>query len=298
VINLRYPWTAMAELDVTFRRLLRNLPHPMLHLAFPHRSLEPLGPLDPSVDRTRQLTTDNMLRAIAGSTEVVVHVEIERDWRPKLADRLFDYASAAVTATRLPVWSVVVLLRPGGRPPENTGVYRISGADGDAFVFRYQVVPLWQLDARQMQAQLGPAGAPFCAAMRGADEAFIRELADEVRTDPRLAPHDRRSTIQLLYIVSAVILGSETARRIFHMESIIQDPNVQDLVREWEDKGRAEGRADEARSLLLKVLAARSLPVPADVQARIAGEPDLARLESWLEAAVTAAAIGNVFRDS
>ena len=102
------------------------------------------------------------------------------------------------------------------------------------------------------------------------------------------------------------------------MESIIQDPNVQELIREWEDKGRAEGRtegraegrtegrtegraegrADEARSLLLKVLAARSLPVTPDVQARIDREPDLARLESWLEAAVTATAIGDVFRDS
>jgi len=82
-----------------------------------------------------------------------------------------------------------------------------------------------------------------------------------VQTAPTLAPHDRRTTIQLLYIVSAVILGNETARRIFHVESIIQDPNVQDLIREWEDKGRAEGRADEARSLLLKVFAARSLPV-------------------------------------
>ena len=173
-----------------------------------------------------------------------------------------------------------------------------------------------------MQAQLGPAAAPFCAAMRGADEAFIRELVEKVQTDPRLAPHDRRTTIQLLYIVSAVILGSETARRIFHVESIIQDPNVQELIREWEDKGRAEGRtegraegrtegraegrtegraegrADEARSLLLKVMAARSLPVTPDVRARIDREPDLARLESWLEAAVTATAIGDVFRDS
>jgi len=84
------------------------------------------------------------------------------------------------------------------------------------------------------------------------------------------------------------------------VESIIQDPNVQELIREWEDKGRAEGhtegRADEARSLLVKVLSARALQVTPDVQARIDGEPDLARLESWLEAAVTAAAIGDVFR--
>ena len=107
--------------------------------------------------------------------------------------------------------------------------------------------------------------------------------------------------MQLLYVVSAAILGSATARRIFHVESIIQDPNVQELVREWEDKGRVEGRvegrAEEARAILHKVLALRSLPVTSDVRARIDAEPDVARLEAWLEAAVTACAIGDIFRD-
>ena len=262
-----------------------------------------------------------MFRVRDGSAEAAVHVEIERAWRIEIPRRLFEYASAAMTATRLPVWSSVVLLRPGGRPPRGTGVYRIPGVGGDAVVYRYHVVPLWRLDARRMRAQLGLRGAPFCAAMRGADEAFVRELADEVRTDRGLTKRDRRSTMQLLYVVSAAILGSDTARRIFHVESIIQDPNVQALISEWEDKGRAEGRAEglvkgraegrvkgraegrikgraaEARLLLHKVLAARSFRVTPDVRARIEREPDVARLESWLEAAVTARAIGDVFRD-
>jgi len=38
--------------------------------------------------------------------------------------------------------------------------------------------------------------------------------------------------------------------------------------------------------------------VTEDVRARIDGEADVARIESWLEAAVTARAIGDVFRDS
>ncbi len=295
----------MGETDVTFRRLLRVLPRPILQLAFPDRQLEPLGSLDPSVDRTRPRTADNLFRVRDGSAEVAVHVEVERDWRPELPRRMFEYASAAVMATELPVWSVVVLLRPGGRPPLGTGIYRIPGVDGDAFVFRYQVVPLWQLDARQMRAQLGLQGAPFCVAMRGSGEQLVRELANEVHTDEQLSARDRQTTMQLLYLVTAAILGSETAKRIFHMESIIQDPNVQELVREWEDKGRiegrvegrVEGRAEEARSLLRKVLALRSLPVTPDVRARIDGETDVARLEAWHDAAVTAGAIGDVFRD-
>lgn len=291
----------MGETDVTFRHLLRGLPRPILRLAFPRRRLEPLGPVDPSVDRPRQRTADNLFRVRDGSGEAAVHVEIERAWRTEIPRRLFEYASAAMTATRLPVWSVVVLLRPGGRPPGATGVYRVPGVGGDAVVFRYHVVPLWRLDARRMRKQLGLEGAPFCAAMHGANEAFVRELADDVRSDHGLTKRDRQSAMQLLYVVSAAILGSDTARRIFHVESIIQDPNVQELIGEWEAKGREEGRtqgrAAEARLLLHRVLAARSFSVTPDVRARIDGEPDVVRIESWLEAAVTATSIGDVFRD-
>jgi hypothetical protein len=284
----------MGETDVTFRRLLRVLPRPILQLAFPDRHLEPIGPpIDPSLDRARPRTADNLFRVRDATGEAAVHVEIEREWRPALQLRLFEYASAAAVATRLPVSSIVVLLRPGGSPPREMGMFRIPGIGVDTIVFRYHVVPLWQLDARHMRAQLGLEGTPFCIAMRGADEELVRSLADEVRAAPRLSEHDRQTTLDLLYVVTAVILGSETARRIFHVESIIQDPNVQELVREWEDKGRAE----EARVLLHKVLAARSFPVTPDVRARIDGEPDVARLEAWLEAAVTAGAIGDVFRD-
>jgi hypothetical protein len=85
------------------------------------------------------------------------------------------------------------------------------------------------------------------------------------------------------------------------VESIIQDPNVQELISEWEDKGRAkgrvEGRAAEARSLLDKVLAARAFSVTPHLRTRIDGEPDVARLEAWLEAAVTAGTSGDVFRN-
>src|SRR5215510_10023682 len=250
----------MGETDVTFRHLLRGLPRPILRLAFPRRALEPAGPLDPSVDRPRQRTTDNLFRVRDGNAEAAVHVEIERAWRTEIPRRLFEYASAAMTATRLPVWLVVVLLRPGGRPPRGTGVYRIPGVGGDAVVYRYHVVPLWRLDARRMRAQLGLVGAPFCAAMRGADEEFVRELADEVRTDRGLTKCDRQSTMQLLYVVSAAIVGSDTARRIFHVESIIQDPECSGAHQRVGRQGpcrrscqsRAEdlakGRVAEARS--------------------------------------------------
>src|ERR1051326_1840588 len=78
----------MGETDVTFRQLLRGLPRPILRLALPRRRLEPLGPLDPSVDRPRQRTADSLFRVRDGSGEAAVHVEIERAWRTEIPRRL------------------------------------------------------------------------------------------------------------------------------------------------------------------------------------------------------------------
>jgi hypothetical protein len=290
----------MGETDVTFRHLLRVAPQPILRLVFPHRRLEPAGPLDPSVDRTRPRTTDSLFLVKEGDLEAALHIEVERDWRKQIPRRLFEYASGAVMATDLPIASVVVLLRSGGQPPQGAATYRVPGIDGDAFMFRYHVVPLWQLDAHRMLAELGLAGAPFCVAMRGADEEFVQTLAETVIADRTLDEDDRETTIKLLYLVAAAILGQDTAKRIFHVESIIQDPGVQALIREWKDEGRAEGLAEgqakEARSALYTVLAARSLAVTPDVRTRIDEERDVTRLESWLKAAATADAIGDVFR--
>lgn len=304
----------MGEIDVTFRSLLRALPQPLLRLAFPGHVIEPLGAFDASVDRPRQRTSDNLFRVRYRDFIAAIHVEIERDWRTDIPQRLFEYATVAMSSPRLPVWTVVVLLRSGGRPPLH-GIYRVPGIEDDAVVFRYRVVPLWQLDAQTMSSQLGPSGAPFCVAMHGANEAFARKLAQELQADRVMSESDRQNTTQLLYVVVAAILGSNVARRIFHVESIIQDPNVQELIAEWENKGvvrglsqgRAEGlsqgRAEafasalvDARVRLYKVLDARSFFVPPDARARVDCELDRARLESWLEAAVTAASLDDIFR--
>jgi hypothetical protein len=78
------------------------------------------------------------------------------------------------------------------------------------------------------------------------------------------------------------------------VESIIQDPNVQALIREWEDKGRAEG-AEIARRMLRQPPAKRRWAVPPGVQKRIDAEQDLEQLITWHGAALTARSLAELF---
>jgi hypothetical protein len=152
----------MGEHDIAFRRLLRDLPEPVLRLVFRRRRLKVLGAADASADRSVQRTTDNLFRVREGRRESIVHIEIERAWRKSIPMRMFDYASAAHVATGLPVVSVVLLLRRGGRrPPGRCLTYR-AGALGAEIRFRYFVLPLYELDARKMQRRLPPEGWPLC----------------------------------------------------------------------------------------------------------------------------------------
>jgi hypothetical protein len=79
------------------------------------------------------------------------------------------------------------------------------------------------------------------------------------------------------------------------MESIIQSPGVQELIRQFREEGREEGREQEARSALLRVLTRRGLAFSDEIRQRVEAERDLARLEAWLDAAVSAASVADVF---
>jgi len=70
-------------------------------------------------------------------------------------------------------------------------------------------------------------------------------------------------------------------------------PEVRD---ELVDEGRREGRLNEARSVLRRVLARRKLALSAQEEARIAACADLATLERWHDQAMDAASAAEALR--
>ncbi len=95
--------------------------------------------------------------------------------------------------------------------------------------------------------------------------------------------------------------ASESARQALEalMTTKFKDTFVDRLLAEGEARGKAEGEAKgeaqgEAR-MILRVLAARGLKVPAEIRQRVLSCDDTGQLEAWGDRAATAASLDEVF---
>jgi hypothetical protein len=69
----------------------------------------------------------------------------------------------------------------------------------------------------------------------------------------------------------------------------------------WTDArriGRTEGRTEEAAHAVLTVLRVRGIVVPDAIRERILAEKDPAQLERWLERAILAVSVAEVFDEA
>jgi hypothetical protein len=92
--------------------------------------------------------------------------------------------------------------------------------------------------------------------------------------------------------------ASESARRALEaLMATTQFRNdfVDRLLAEGEAKGRAEGEAKGMAQMVLRVLSARGLRIPAEIRRRVLSCADSRQLEIWVDRAVTAASIDDVF---
>jgi hypothetical protein len=90
-------------------------------------------------------------------------------------------------------------------------------------------------------------------------------------------------------LIRALIPKSAQANLEELMRTVLKDDFVDGLL----DQGRAEG---EAR-IILRILAARGLAVPADIRDRVMKCTDTDTLEAWADRAATATSIDEIFGD-
>ena len=230
----------------------------------------------------------DVLLRVGGPRPFILHLEFLSGRDTSYPEQAFWYNTLAGHKYGLPVWSVLVLLRPAADGPELTGVYeREVPGRGRGLWFRYDVVRVWELPPERLLA----AGLPLVplAPVSAVEPDRLLEVLTAVAQ--RLRDEAAPALVKPLWLATTILTGLRYRREqigdliegvatmVLGIRGIEESWVYQDILAkglaEGEAKGLAKGRDEEARRILLD-LGRRKLGQPDEsVLARIAGLTDL-----------------------
>ncbi|HYH65584.1 MAG TPA: hypothetical protein VD866_12880 [Urbifossiella sp.] len=277
----------MKPYDASLNALIDAGPADWVRLLAPRVGLTP-GPTEP-VDTDLSVTaqSDKAFR-LSGPPAAILHVELEAGARRGIPGRLLRYNVLLGYNRDEPVYSVIVLLKPGAGGTDLTGVYTRPNLG-----FRYAVVRVWEESIDTLIA-VGPAVALVALIT---DEAQADAVAAADRIDARLRQPDVGGSLRSeLWSIAGFFGGLRfdpkfVKQLVGRYGVILEESSVyQEAVEKGEKRGlthgltlgRVEGRAEAARDSLLLVAGQRFGAPPPAVVAAIQSEVDADRLRRML----------------
>lgn len=232
---------------------------------------------------------DKLLQVAASGTRpaFLAHIEFQSSPDPHQDRRIAAYNALARWRHRLPVYSVVFLLRPQARSRGATGRSHdmAGGPDGTYGVdFRYRVVRVWEVPPDVFLAgglgtlPLAPIGAVDLAGVANVVRRVDRRLTAEL--PPAEAQDFRTATLLLLglrhsrQVVRQLMKGLGNMKGNSFCEILLDEGRAEGFK-----KGRAEGRAEAAREIVLRLGTRRFGPPDDQARAALAAVTDLRRLQ-------------------
>jgi predicted transposase YdaD len=223
---------------------------------------------------------------LTGPPAAILHVELQSTPRLGIPSDLLRYNKLLGHNREEPVYSVVVLLRPKVVATDLTGVYTRPNLE-----FRYSVVRVWEESVESLIAG-GPATAPLALLT---DEAAVDVEAAAERVEARLQQPDvggrlRDELWSFTGFFGALRYDKDFLRQLVGRYGVILEDSslYQEALERGVIRGRAEGRADGIRRLLLIQSRRRFGAAPA-AEAALQGVADTARLERMAERVLDAA---------
>jgi len=192
----------------------------------------------------------------------------------------------------VPVWSVIVLLRPASDGPELTGVFeKAFPGRGPSGMFWYDVIRIW-LEPPEKLLTAGLTLLPLAPVSNVAPdqlEVVLREVAERLKreADPELMKTLWTATTVFTSLrysreqVRAMIEG--VTKMIFGIPGIEESWVYQDILAKGVAEGEAKGAVEGERNALLR-LGRKKLGEPDErVLSQLMDVSDLARLHLLLE---------------
>lgn len=184
----------------------------------------------------------------------ILHLEfqVRLESNPPLPLRMVDYWVRLYRLYRLPVTQVVVLLLP---PAEGTVIETVFAVENTRH--EYQVIKLWQEDPEMFlnDPALLPL-APLTATTQA--EALLQRVAQRVK---QLDDIGRQEVSGYTQILAGLRFEKDLIRQLFREGMMRESVIYQDILE--------EGRQEEGRLLILRLLARQVGELPEEMKTRI-----------------------------
>lgn len=191
----------------------------------------------------------------------------------------------------LPVESVAILLCPEAAGPELTGLVRLRRRDGTPYLeFHHGLVQIWRQSPDTALAG-GLATLPF-APLADVPASALPELVR--RIDDRLSREATPAEAGTLWTATYWLLGLRYplafARDLLRgVRAMMESTTYRATLAEGEAVGRAEGRIEEARRILLRLGTRRFGQPDARTQAALEAVADIEHIERLTDRLLDAA---------
>jgi hypothetical protein len=116
---------------------------------------------------------------LSGPATGLLHLELESSWDGTIPDRLLLYNVLAEHRHQVPVYSVVMLLRPEANSTAATGLLERMGHGDVAYLnSRYRVIRLWEMPCADLMA--GHLGLVPLALLTNDARPQLPQLVDQI----------------------------------------------------------------------------------------------------------------------
>jgi predicted transposase YdaD len=262
--------------DATLKELIEAYPRDWLA----QLGLSSLAPVDVIDADLSTVTTqaDKVLR-VHDVVPWLFHLELQASRDPHLSGRLHRYNVLLHYRHGLPVHTVLVLLRREADDPSLTGMVRVQPPHGrSSLEFRYEVVRLWQRPVETiLEGGVGTLPlAPLCKVARAALPGVIRRMDERLTRETTLA--EAATLWTSTYLLMGLRFPPKVAAQLLRGVRAMKESSTYQAILD-------EGRAEEARKVLLLVGSKHFGPPDAQTRAAIEAITHLDRLERLTERA-------------
>ena len=198
---------------------------------------------------TVSLAADKVLRIMSAEPSLL-HIEFQSGHDASVTERTLHYSVALHVRHKLPVRSVIVLLSEEADRGSITGVLQYRLPDAGVYLeFRYQVARVWEKSVEEVLAG-GLGTLPF-APLANVTEQELPGVIERMkaRIDAEATPEQAGKLWTATNVLMGLRYEAEFTRQLLQgVMNMKESVTYQAIVEE----GRQEGRAEEARNILLR----------------------------------------------